>query len=115
MKNTLIAAAVAALLAACASAPQRNDRLEHARTEVQTLSADPLAQQAAAKDLESARSWLQEADTALAQNKPASEVDHLAYLAQRHAETGEARVREAQARQEVARSEEQRNSVLLEA
>ena len=115
MKDTLIAAAVAALLASCASAPQRNDRLDQARTEVQTLSADPLAQQAAAKDLEAARSWLQEADTALAQNKPASEVDHLAYLAQRHAEAGEARVRDAQARQEVARSEEQRNRVLLEA
>ena len=61
MKNTLIAAAVAALLASCASAPERSDRLEQARTEVQTLAQDPLAQQVASKDLEAARSQLQEA------------------------------------------------------
>ena len=115
MKNTLIAAAVATLLAACASAPQRSDRLEQARAEIQTLSQDPLTQQAAAKDLEAARSRLQQAETALAQKQPAPEVDHLAYLALRHAETGEARVQEVRAHQEVARAEEQRNRVLLDA
>jgi outer membrane protein OmpA-like peptidoglycan-associated protein len=115
MKNTLMATAVAALLASCASAPERSDRLEQARTEVQTLSQDPLAQQVASKDLEAARSRLQEAQVALEQKKPAEVVDHLAYLAQRAAQTGEARVQEAHSRQEIARAEEQRNRVLLEA
>jgi len=112
MKNTLIPVAIAALLAACASAPQRSDRVDQARAVIQTLSQDPLAQQSAAKDLEAARTRLQEAETALAQNRPATEVDHLAYLAQRH---GEARVQEARSRQEVARAAEQRNRVLLDA
>jgi outer membrane protein OmpA-like peptidoglycan-associated protein len=115
MKNYLIAAAVAALVASCASAPQRSDRIDQARAEIQTLSQDPLAQQAAAKDLEAARSRLQEAETALNQNKPPAEVDHLAYLAQRHAEAGEARVQEARSRQEVAHAAEQREHVLLDA
>lgn len=115
IKNTLIAASVAALLAACATAPQRSDRLEQARAEIATLSQDPLAQQNAAKDLEAARSRLQQAETALTQKKPPSEVDHFAYLAQRHAETGEARIEEARARQEVARAQEQRDRVLLQA
>jgi outer membrane protein OmpA-like peptidoglycan-associated protein len=115
MKHMIIVAAAAALLASCATVPQDNARLDQARTEIQTLSADPLAQQAAEKDLESARSWLQRAETAFAQRKPTAEVDHLAYLAQRHAEAGAARVQEAQARQEIARAEEQRNRVLLDA
>ena len=115
MKNILITAAVAALLAACASVPPRSDRLEQARTAVQTLAQDPLTQQAAGKDLEAARARLQQADTALAQKTPPATVDHLAYLAQRHAEAGEARVEEARSRQEMARAGEQRNRVLLEA
>ncbi len=115
MKYALIFATVAGLLAACASAPPRNDELELARTQVQTLSAEPLAQQAAAHDLDSARASLQQAETALTQHKPPEVVNHLAYLARRHADAGEARVEEARARQEVARSEEDRNRVLLEA
>ena len=115
MKYALIFATVAGLLAACASAPPRNDELELARTQVQTLSAEPLAQQAAAHDLDSARASLQQAETALNQHKPPEVVNHLAYLARRHADAGEARVEEARARQEVARSEEDRNRVLLEA
>lgn len=115
MKNLLVIGAVAAALAGCASAPQRSDRLEAARTEVQTLAQDPLAPQAASKDLEQARQRLQQADTALEQKQPPAVIDHLAYLAQRHAEAGEARVQEARSRQEIARADEQRNRVLLEA
>lgn len=114
-RNILVAAAVATLLAACATAPQRSDRLEQARAEIATLAQDPLTQQAAAKDLEAARSRLQQADTALAAKKPPDEVDHLAYLAQRHAEAGEARVQAARSRQEVAQAQAQRDKVLLQA
>jgi outer membrane protein OmpA-like peptidoglycan-associated protein len=42
-------------------------------------------------------------------------VDHLAYLALRHAQAGEARVSEARARQEIARAQEDRNKILLAA
>ena len=114
-RNILIAAGVAALLAACATAPQRSDRLDQARAEIATLSQDPLTQQAAAKDLEAARSRLQQAETALTQKKSADEVDHLAYLAQRHAEAGEARVQAARSHQEVAQAQAQRDKVLLQA
>ncbi len=115
VKYPILCATVAGLLAACASAPPRSDTLEHARAQVQTLSAEPLAQQAAAHDLDSARASLQQAETALSQHKPPEMVDHLAYLASRHADAGEARVEEARARQEVARGQEDRNRVLLEA
>lgn len=113
-KNALIFATIAGVLGACASTPQSNAQLEQARTQVQTLAAEPLAQQAAAHDLDAARASLNQADTALQQRKPPEEVDHLAYLASRHADAGQARVDEARARQEVSRAQEDRNRVLLE-
>jgi outer membrane protein OmpA-like peptidoglycan-associated protein len=115
VRNPIIFATVAALLAACASQPPTNTRLEEARATVQTLSADPLAQQAAAHDLDQARDNLRLADDAQSKHRPEAEVTHLAYLAQRHADAGQARVEEARARQEVARAGDERNRVLLEA
>jgi outer membrane protein OmpA-like peptidoglycan-associated protein len=105
---------LAVLLAACASAPQRNNQLEAARVEVQNLAAEPLAQQAAANDLDAARTSLNQADTAFQKKEPPEKVTQLAYLAQRHAEAGEARVAEARARQQIARAQQDREGILLE-
>jgi outer membrane protein OmpA-like peptidoglycan-associated protein len=110
----LIATAVAgALLSACASAPPHDDRIDQAQTEIQTLSADPLAQQAAARDLDEARARLQDAQNALAAHQPMPVVDHLAYLSQRHAEAGLARVQAAHARADLAHAQQERTQILL--
>ncbi|HEY3785154.1 MAG TPA: OmpA family protein [Steroidobacteraceae bacterium] len=113
MKTFTLIGATALLLAACATAPQRNEQVDQARAEIDTLSQDPLAQQAAAHDLDAARASLQEAQGALQNRQPTPVVDHLAYLARRHAEAGEARVAEAHARQDVARSQDERSKILL--
>jgi len=114
MKKLLVAVAVAATIAACASAPQRSEQLEQARAEVQKLTQDPLAQQAAGRDLEAARKSMQQAETALQQKQPPAVVDHYAYLARRHAEAGEARVSEQHSRQEMAQAEGDRNKILMD-
>ena len=110
----VIAGAITAVLAACAAAPQRSEQVEQARAAIQTLSQDPLAQQAASADLEAARKALQSAEMAMQQKQPPPVVDQYAYLATRHAEAGEARVSEAHARQEVARAEEDRTRIVME-
>jgi outer membrane protein OmpA-like peptidoglycan-associated protein len=115
MKKLICVGAMAAAVVACASAPQRSEQLEQARTEIQTLSQDPLAQQAAGADLQSARKSLEQADAALQQKQPPAVVDHLAYLARRHAEAGEARVSEARAREQVAQAQDDRNKILMDA
>ena len=115
MKKIITVTALAAVLAACASAPQRNDQLEQARAEVQTLSSDPLAQQAASADVDAARASLNQADTAFQQKAPPEKVNQLAYLALRHAQAGEARISEARSRQEVARAQQDRDKILLQA
>jgi OmpA-OmpF porin, OOP family len=114
MKKYLVIAAVAAAFAGCATAPQRSEEVEQARTAIETLSQEPMAQQAASRDLESARKALNDAEAALKAKQPMPVVDHYAYLARRHAEAGEARVTEAKSRQDVARAESDRNKILLE-
>jgi len=115
VKKIITVIGVAGMLSACASAPQRNDQLEQARTEVQTLAADPMAQQAASSDLDQARTSLNQADSAFQQKRPPEQVNQLAYLALRHAQSGEARISEARARQEVAKAQEDRNHIQLQA
>jgi len=115
VNKIIVVTGLAALLAACASAPQRNGQLEQARLEVQNLSADPLAQQAASDDLAAARASLDQADGAFQQKAPPEKVDQLAYLATRHAQAGEARISEARARQEVAKAQHDRDGILLAA
>ena len=71
-------------------------------------------EQAASTDIEAARNNLQQADMALQQRKSPEEVNHLAYLALRHAQAGLARVEAARARQEVAQAEQERNRIVLQ-
>jgi OmpA-OmpF porin, OOP family len=106
---------IAASLVGCATTPPHSNQLDEARAQVQTLAQDPLAQQAAADDLRAAQRRLQEADAMLQQKKPMSDVDHLAYLAERHAQAGEARVQAARENAEVARARDERTRILLAA
>lgn len=112
---TILAIATLGFMAACASAPKRVAQLDEARAKVHTLSQDPLAQEAASRELAAARATLEQAETALKEREPQERVAHLAYLAGRNAEIGMARIEEAKAREEIADAEAGRNRVLLEA
>ena len=113
MNNTVRVAIATLILAGCATAPTRDTALDDARAEVDTLSQQPLAQQAAASDLNNARRYLQAGDSALQQHLPLSVVDHDAYLASRSAQAGEARVEEAQAKAQVTAAQNERQAILL--
>lgn len=113
MKNVIGVGVIAFVLAACVSTPRHSDQLDQAHTQVQALSQEPLAQQAAADDLRAAQARLQDAETAMEQGQPLTTVDHQAYLAERHADAGEARVRATAAKQELTRAKDQRNQILL--
>ena len=103
------------LLGGCASTPKDVASLEQARTEVQTLQQDPLVTQAASSELAAARKSLDAAERALQDGKSLPTVDHYAYLATQQARTGEARIAEMRAKEQVAKGEAERNRVLLEA
>lgn len=109
-----VSLAGALILTACASAPERVEQLEQARTEVQTLSQDPSAQQAASAELAEARESLARADAAV-KDGTREDVVHYAYLASRQAQAGQARIAASHAKARVAQAEAERNRVLLEA
>jgi outer membrane protein OmpA-like peptidoglycan-associated protein len=107
------ACAAAALLAACATQPVEDPALIQAREAVNRLEADPLAQQTAGKPLQDARDALAAAEAAAQAHRPLAEVDHLAYLAKRRADIGEAVVDETRARQRMAQAQSQRDAILM--
>ncbi|HWW20825.1 MAG TPA: OmpA family protein [Steroidobacteraceae bacterium] len=111
----LPACALATLLTACATTPPEDPQLMAARSAVDQLEADPLAQQTAGKPLQDARDALAAAESAARERKPQAEIDHLAYLAKRRADIGQAVVDENRARQQMAQAQSQRDAVLLAA
>ena len=102
-------------LSACASPPQRNDQLEQARLAVRSLEQDPDAQVAAAADLRDARNNLQYANEAFERHESAEHVTYLAYLADREAQAGEEHASAYRANRDLAKGNEERNRILLEA
>ncbi len=79
----ITALAMAALLVACESVPDRNARLEEARASVAAASSETLLQRHAAVEMRAAVTALERADAARAAGADAADVDHLAYLASR--------------------------------
>jgi outer membrane protein OmpA-like peptidoglycan-associated protein len=110
-----VIAASGALLAGCAATPRHSPELAKARNAVEALAAQPQALEAAGSDLHSAQTDLNRAEGALRSGAPMNRVNHLAYLALRHAQAGEARVDAAQSQAQVARATEERQELLLQA
>jgi outer membrane protein OmpA-like peptidoglycan-associated protein len=75
---TLVAAAV---LAGCSSVPERNARLEEARSDYQAAQANPQARELASAELRQAGDALNLANESWARHDDSAQVDHLAYLA----------------------------------
>lgn len=115
MNSRLVVTAVASalLMTACASAPKRSAELDQARADVQTLTQDPLAQQAASQELASARNSLTQAENAMKAGKK-DDLLHYSYLASQQAHAGQERIDEMRAKEQVAKGEAERNRVLLE-
>jgi len=108
--------ALALFLGACATtSPESESALDQARAAVERLQAQPLAAQRAGKALQDARDALGTAEAAERAHKPPEEVVHLAYLARRDADIGEAVIAEQTARDDMAQAQAQRERVLLEA
>jgi outer membrane protein OmpA-like peptidoglycan-associated protein len=112
----MAACGVAVLLSGCATtSPEGESALDQARAQVQRLEEQPLASQTAGKALQDARDALAAAEAAEREHKSADVVVHLAYLASRNADVGEAVLAEARARAAIAQAQAQRDRVLLDA
>jgi outer membrane protein OmpA-like peptidoglycan-associated protein len=79
-----LAAAVLAVLGACASTPPRNAALDAARASYDSARADPQVAALAVDELAQAGTAVETAGRALADRQPPATVDHLAYMAAQH-------------------------------
>lgn len=107
--------AVAALLAACGTTPERVPELEQARSAVQELERQPNVQEAASETLSNARAALSRAQMALEEGESMALVTHEAYIARRHAEIGMELTSEARAVDALEEAEATRNELRLQA
>jgi outer membrane protein OmpA-like peptidoglycan-associated protein len=106
---------VSAILAACASAPQRNDNLEHARLVVSTAQANPNVAGEARADLATAVAALNQGDAMLQAGKPVADVDHEAYIAERFGLAAQRGADFSMSEKAIADANNRRNAVLLSA
>ena len=111
-KPTLVAAALFASLAlgACASAPQKIESLEQARSSYARASEDPAVARHAPKELDAAKVALEKAERLYAEEEDRDDIDFQADLASKRVRTAEmiASGREADRRIENAKLERQR-------
>lgn len=105
----LVCLLVSALLTACAGSPMQQNlaALERAKQAIAAAAADNQVQRYTAADLQRAQDTLQAAQTAWTQKQDRALAEHLAYMAQRHAEIAQAMAAEqaAVAQSELTRSQ----------
>lgn len=92
---SLSAIAAAALLAACASAPTVTPQLEQARSTVSQASADPAVSKYAQLELKKATDSLARADALSANREAPADIDSAAYVAMQQARTAMAQAKAA--------------------
>ncbi len=113
--TTCAAVACAAVLSACQTTPQVNADLTAARAALSQAQANPYAPRAASVELERAQQALRRAEAAWADKRDTEETKHLAYVAQRRAETALAVAMQAQSEERVQQAGAERERVRLEA
>ena len=109
----LIAVITGAVLAGCSTTPDRNARLEDARSSYRYAQDDPQVTGLAALELKEAGDALARADNAWTQRQDPVKVDHLAYVAQRKVAIAQETAKRKGAEASVSQSEAERAKIQL--
>jgi outer membrane protein OmpA-like peptidoglycan-associated protein len=112
--NLLSIAAVAGLLAACSSTPERIEELEVARAVVPQVEASPRAG-VAASNVSEARKSLDRANKLEDSGGKVGDIQFEAQVAARNAQIANEKILAAQANEELAKGNAERQAVLVEA
>lgn len=112
--NLLLTAAVASLLAACSSTPERIEELEVARAVVPQVEASPRAG-VAATNVSEARKSLDRANKLVDSGGKLGDIQFEAQVASRNAQIANEKILTAQAQEEIEKGTAERQAVLVEA
>ena len=113
-KRVVVGLAVAAVLSACSTTPERNEPLETARAMVPGIEQSPRAG-VAAMDIANARKSLDAANRLAASKGNRSDIEYEAKNAVLSAQIANEKILTAEANEESAKGAEQRQAVLLQA
>jgi outer membrane protein OmpA-like peptidoglycan-associated protein len=112
--HVLLIAALAGLLAACSSTPERVEDLEVARAVVPQVEASPRAG-VAASNVSEARKALDRANKMADEGGKVGDIQYEAQVASRNAQIANEKILAAQAREEIDKGNAERQAVLAEA
>ncbi|MBL8267137.1 OmpA family protein [Steroidobacter sp.] len=112
--NVLLTAAVAGLLAACSSTPNRVEELEVARAVVPQVESSPRAG-VAASNVAEARKSLDRANKLADRGGKIGDIQFEAQVAARNAQIANEKILTAQAQEEIEKGTAERQAVLIEA
>lgn len=112
---TLSLISVIVILASCTSMPDRNARLEDARSSYNNAQSNPQVVNLAALELKQADDALAKANDAWVERKDPAKVDHLAYVAQQRVAIAEETAKRKVAEAAVSQSESERDKIRLAA
>lgn len=112
--NVLLTVAVAGLLGACSSTPDRIEDLEVARAIVPQVEASPRAG-VAATNVSEARKSLDRANAMADKGGKVADIEYEAQIAARNAQIANEKILAAQAREEIEKGEAERQAVLAQA
>jgi outer membrane protein OmpA-like peptidoglycan-associated protein len=112
--RVVLSVAIAAILAACSSAPPRNESLETARTAVPAVENSPRAG-VAATDIANARKSLEAANRLAESKGKLADIEYEANNAVTSAQIANEKILTAQANEEAATGAAQRQAILIQA
>jgi len=102
------------LIAGCASPPKQNASIDEARTAYMAIEQDPNVARSGAAQLRQAKLELDRAQSLLEEGADINSVEHVAYLAQRHAEIALQQGKRADLEEEISSAEERRKQLMLQ-
>src|SRR5580704_11872765 len=103
------------ILGACATPPQHNDMLEHARGVVAIAQSNPNVAGESRADLATAVAALNQGDAMIKAGKPTADVEHEAYIAERFGLAAQRGAEYSMSEKAIADAQNRRNAVLLSA
>ncbi|KPP98066.1 OmpA family protein [Marinobacter sp. HL-58] len=109
-----MAVSLSVLMAGCASTPQDNEKVDEARAAYEEIRNDPNVARSGDRQLRSARDNLSRAESLLEDGEDIVEIEHAAYLANRHAQIAREQGRRAELQEQIDSAEERRKELELQ-
>lgn len=115
-RNTALglAVGVSVLMTGCASAPENNAMVDEARASYEDIRNDPDVARSGDRQLRNARDQLARAESLLEDDAEIVDIEHAAYLANRHAQIAKEQGERAQLQSEIRSAEERRKELELQ-